>query len=106
MRSTRYRAKWSQPSTPFHRDDHYKTFNDRILHEATKLATACNAELDVVYAYDLSSISSDEFGFVTTARRFFLDPATRHCMTHSWRPSTNWPNAMASRRTATAHDHG
>jgi len=48
---------------PFHRDDHYKTFNDRILHEASKLASACNAELDVVYAYDLSSITSDEFGF-------------------------------------------
>jgi universal stress protein E len=48
---------------PFHRDDHYKTFNDRILHEAAKLASACNAELDVVYAYDLSSISADEFGF-------------------------------------------
>ncbi|MGY2343065.1 universal stress protein [Pseudomonas sp. SDO5532_S415] len=48
---------------PFHRDDHYKSFNDRILHEASKLASACNAELDVVYAYDLSSISSDEFGF-------------------------------------------
>lgn len=48
---------------PFHRDDHYKSFNDRILHEAAKLASACNAELDVVYAYDLSSISADEFGF-------------------------------------------
>jgi universal stress protein E len=48
---------------PFHRDDHYKTFNDRILHEAAKLASACDAELDVVYAYDLSSISADEFGF-------------------------------------------
>jgi universal stress protein E len=48
---------------PFHRDDHYKSFNDRILHEAAKLASACNAELDVVYVYDLSSISADEFGF-------------------------------------------
>ncbi|MHC8354620.1 universal stress protein [Pseudomonas sp. LB3P81] len=48
---------------PFHRDDQYKSFNDRILHEALKLASACNAELDVVYAYDLSSISADEFGF-------------------------------------------
>ena len=48
---------------PFHRDDQYKSFNDRILHEASKLASACNAELDVVYAYDLSSISADEFSF-------------------------------------------
>lgn len=48
---------------PFHRDDQYKGFNDRILREAAKLASTCNAELDVIYAYDLSSISADEFGF-------------------------------------------
>ncbi|AWM92816.1 universal stress protein [Pseudomonas sp. 31-12] len=48
---------------PFHRDGQYEGFNDRILHEAVKLATACNARLDVVYAYDLSSIGADEFGF-------------------------------------------
>lgn len=48
---------------PFHRDGQYKDFNDRILREASKLASTCNAELDVVYAHDLSSISADEFGF-------------------------------------------
>ncbi|AZE49090.1 Universal stress protein family 5 [Pseudomonas chlororaphis] len=48
---------------PFHRDGQYKDFNDRILHEASKLASACNAELDVIYAHDLSSIGADEFGF-------------------------------------------
>jgi universal stress protein E len=48
---------------PFHRDDQYADFNDRILREASKLAAICNAELDVVYAHDLSSISADEFGF-------------------------------------------
>ncbi len=48
---------------PFHRDGRYKDFNDRILHEALKLAIACKAEIDVVYAHDLSSISADEFGF-------------------------------------------
>ena len=48
----------------------YKNFNDRILHEALKLATTCNAELDVIYAHDLSSISADEFGF-DNASTFF-----------------------------------
>lgn len=48
---------------PFHRDDQYQDVNDRILHEATKLASACNAELEVVYAHDLSSIGADEFNF-------------------------------------------
>ncbi|MBK5300809.1 MULTISPECIES: universal stress protein [Gammaproteobacteria] len=60
---------------PFHRDDHYKSFNDRILHEASKLASACNAELDVVYAYDLSSISSDEFSFENGSAFFASDKA-------------------------------
>lgn len=46
---------------PFHREGQYEGFNDRILREAVKLATACNAEVEVVYAYDLSSISSDEW---------------------------------------------
>ncbi|WP_433771507.1 universal stress protein [Pseudomonas putida] len=48
---------------PFHRDEQYQGFNDRILREASKLAATCNAELDVIYAHDLSSISADEFGF-------------------------------------------
>jgi universal stress protein E len=48
---------------PFHRDGQYKGFNDRILREASKLASTCNAQLDVIYAHDLSSISADELGF-------------------------------------------
>lgn len=48
---------------PFHRDGQYGGFNDRILREAAKLASTCNAELDVIYAHDLSSISAQEFGF-------------------------------------------
>ena len=48
---------------PFHSDTQYKDFNDRILREASKLASTCNAELDVIYAHDLSSISADEFDF-------------------------------------------
>ncbi|MBV7572689.1 universal stress protein [Pseudomonas sp. PDM32] len=48
---------------PFHSDEQYEGFNDSILREASKLASTCNAELDVIYAHDLSSISADEFGF-------------------------------------------
>lgn len=55
---------------PFHSDAPYKGFNDRILGEASKLASTCNAELDVVYAHDLSSISADEFG-LRNASTFF-----------------------------------
>jgi universal stress protein E len=61
---------------PFHRDGQYEGFNDRILHEAVKLATACNAQLDVVYAYDLSSIGADEFGF-DNASGFFSSTAAK-----------------------------
>lgn len=55
---------------PFHCDGQYKGFNDRILREASKLASTCDAELNVIYAYDLSSISADEFGF-DNASAFF-----------------------------------
>ncbi|AKV08548.1 universal stress protein [Pseudomonas fluorescens NCIMB 11764] len=48
---------------PFHRDGQYEGFNDRILQDAAKLASTCHAELDVIYAHDLSSMSADEFGF-------------------------------------------
>ena len=47
---------------PFHRDGQFESLNDRIVQEAAKLASICNAELDIIYAHDLSSISSDEFG--------------------------------------------
>ncbi|MCK1789158.1 universal stress protein [Pseudomonas violetae] len=55
---------------PFHHDGRYEGVNDRILNEAVKLATACNARVDVLYAYDLSSINADEFGF-DNASAFF-----------------------------------
>jgi universal stress protein E len=48
---------------PFHRDGRYKGLNDRILGEANKLAASCDAELEVIYAYDLSSITAAEYGF-------------------------------------------
>lgn len=48
---------------PFHCDDQYEGLNDRILNEAAKLASTCSAELEVIYAHDLSSVSADEFGF-------------------------------------------
>ncbi|RMM52404.1 universal stress protein [Pseudomonas corrugata] len=48
---------------PFHRDGRYKGLNDRILAEANKLATSCDAALEVIYAYDLSSITAAEYGF-------------------------------------------
>ena len=60
---------------PFHRDGQYKDFNDRILHEASKLASACNAELDVVYAHDLSSIGADEFNFDQSSTFFSTSKA-------------------------------
>jgi len=55
---------------PFHRNGQYKSFNDRILQEAQKLASTCHAELDVIYAHDLSSISADEFGFANGSTFF------------------------------------
>ncbi|AJZ95677.1 universal stress protein [Pseudomonas simiae] len=61
---------------PFHRNDHYEGLNDRILHEAAKLASNCNAELDVIYAHDLSSISAAEFGF-NNASAFFSPSAAK-----------------------------
>jgi universal stress protein E len=48
---------------PFHHVDQNQDFNDRIIREALKLAMSCNAEVEVLYAYDLSSITSSEFGF-------------------------------------------
>ena len=61
---------------PFHRDGQYMGLNDRILQEACKLASSCNAELDVIYAHDLSSISAAEFGF-DHASAFFSSNAAR-----------------------------
>lgn len=55
---------------PFHRDGWYEGFNDRIVREAAKLADTCNAELDVIYAHDLSSHQTKEFGFETALTLF------------------------------------
>lgn len=55
---------------PFHSNTQYKDFNDRILREASKLASTCNAELDVIYAHDLSSISAGEFDFDSSSALF------------------------------------
>ncbi|MCE4052461.1 universal stress protein [Pseudomonas sp. Au-Pse12] len=61
---------------PFHRNHHYKDLNDRILRDAARLASTCNAELDVIYAHDLSSISASEFGF-NNASAFFSSNAAK-----------------------------
>ncbi|QNH77032.1 universal stress protein [Pseudomonas protegens] len=61
---------------PFHRDGRYRGLNDRILREAAKLASTCNALLDVIYAHDLSSISAAEFGF-HNASAFFSSSAAK-----------------------------
>lgn len=55
---------------PFHSNTQYKDFNDRILREASKLASTCNAQLDVIYAHDLSSLSADEFDFDSSPALF------------------------------------
>ncbi|MBA5983205.1 universal stress protein [Pseudomonas sp. MD195_PC81_125] len=61
---------------PFHRDGQYQGLNDRILYEADKLATLCNAQLDVIYAHDLTSLSAAEFGF-DHASAFFSSNAAK-----------------------------
>jgi universal stress protein E len=48
---------------PLHHHKQDQGFNDRIIGEAVKLAMRCKAEVEVLYAYDLSSITSSEFGF-------------------------------------------
>ena len=48
---------------PFHRDGRYQGLNDRILHEASKLATACEADVQMVYAHDLSDLAAQEYEF-------------------------------------------
>ena len=55
---------------PFHSNTQYKDFNDRILREAAKLASTCSAQLDVIYAHDLSSLSADEFDFDSSSALF------------------------------------
>ncbi|MBN2975693.1 universal stress protein [Pseudomonas lactucae] len=61
---------------PFHRDGRYEGLNDRILHEATKLATACDADVEVIYAHDLSDLGAQEYGFGSGAE-FFSSQAAK-----------------------------
>lgn len=51
---------------PFHPDDQYKGFNDRIIYEALKLGMQCKARVDVLYAHDLSSLDAAEYGWGAT----------------------------------------
>lgn len=55
---------------PFHSGNKHLDLNNRILHEAVKLASACGAEVDVVYAHDLSSLDTDEFDFRSSTAIF------------------------------------
>src|SRR3546814_13817791 len=56
-------SDWSSDvcSSDLH-DGRYEGLNDRILSEANKLAISCDATLEVIYAYDLSSITASEYG--------------------------------------------
>jgi universal stress protein E len=48
---------------PFRVDDQAERLNDRIITEATALAEQCDAELHLLYAYDLSYIYALDGGF-------------------------------------------
>ncbi|GAA0265446.1 MULTISPECIES: universal stress protein [Pseudomonas] len=61
---------------PFHRDGRYQGLNDRILHEASKLATACEADVQMVYAHDLSDLAAQEYEFGSGAA-FFSSQAAK-----------------------------
>lgn len=61
---------------PFHRDGRYQGLNDRILHEASKLATACEADVQMVYAHDLSGLAAQEYEFGSGAA-FFSSQAAK-----------------------------
>ena len=53
-----------------HPDDQYSGFNDTIIHEALKLGTQCNAQVDVVYAYDLSMIDAADYSYASASMMF------------------------------------
>ncbi|MFJ2550158.1 universal stress protein [Pseudomonas sp. NPDC087612] len=40
-------------------EDQYQGFNDRIITEALKLAMQCKAQVEILYAYDLTSMQTD-----------------------------------------------
>jgi universal stress protein E len=48
---------------PFRVDDQAERLNDRIIAEAEALAAQCNAELHLLYAYDLSYVYALDGGF-------------------------------------------
>ncbi|CAI8932633.1 universal stress protein E [Pseudomonas donghuensis] len=40
-------------------EDQFQGFNDRIINEALKLAMQCQAQVEILYAYDLTSMQTD-----------------------------------------------
>ncbi|RAU42327.1 universal stress protein [Pseudomonas sp. RIT412] len=48
---------------PFRLDDQFERLNDRIIRMAEQLASQCDAQLDLLYAYDLSYIYALDGGF-------------------------------------------
>ncbi|WP_062383765.1 universal stress protein [Pseudomonas abietaniphila] len=48
---------------PFRVDDQFERLNDRIITMAEQLASQCDAQLDLLYAYDLSYIYALDGGF-------------------------------------------
>jgi hypothetical protein len=48
---------------PFRVDDQFERLNDRIIVTAEQLASQCDAQLDLLYAYDLSYIYALDGGF-------------------------------------------
>lgn len=46
-----------------HPEEQYQGFNDRIITEALKLAIQCKAQVELIYAYDFSSMITVEQGY-------------------------------------------
>ncbi|WP_414705953.1 universal stress protein [Pseudomonas sp.] len=81
---------------PFRPEEQHDGLNDRIIFTAEKLAAQCNADLHLLYAYDLSSVfgwdsdmafsseaqeqiyASDKDAFDSLAARFGVPPDRKH----------------------------
>jgi universal stress protein E len=51
-------------------DNQYPGFNDKIIYEALKLGIQCKAQVDVLYAYDLSMIDAADYSYASASMMF------------------------------------
>ncbi len=84
-------------------EDQDLVFNDQIVDAAVKLAEQCNAQVELLHAFDWTAVYASDMGIGAPP---WPPGSTKRWARHSMRCSSPWPNGMGLHRSSATSSKG